>query len=56
MARGVAVHCVLPGEPEPGQLLPDARLAEPGQRDLPPRAAGLGWLAGAVGGGHDALW
>ena len=61
MTRGcgggaVTLHGVLSRQPQPGQLLPDARLAKPGQRDLTPGAASrLRGLAGVGHGGHDVI-
>ena len=50
----MTIHGVLSREPQPGQLLPDARLAEPGQRDLAASASPrLRGLAGVGDGRHN---
>ena len=55
-AGSVTVNSGLSREPEPGQLLSDARLAKPGQRDLTPGAASrLRGLAGVGHCGHDVI-
>ena len=52
----MTLHGVLSREPQPGQLLADARLAKPGQRDLAPGAApSLRGLAGVGHSGHDGM-
>ena len=52
-AWAVTINSCLSWEPQPGQLLSDARLAKPGQRDLAASAPRLRGLAGVGHGRHN---